>query len=67
MSVTDIKDIDHIGDGVYVGNDGYQLWLRANNHRFSEFSETPDVALEPAVLRRLIVYAVTHGFLKDKE
>jgi len=23
----DMQDMDYLGDGVYVGHDGYQLWL----------------------------------------
>jgi hypothetical protein len=22
----------YLGDGVYIGHDGYQIWLHANNH-----------------------------------
>lgn len=24
---------EHLGDGVYMADDGYQLWLAANDHR----------------------------------
>ncbi len=42
----------HLGDGVYVSFDGYQLWLAANSH------DSPQrVALEPGVLGMLIDYA----------
>lgn len=48
----------HIGDGVYVSHDGYQVWLAANHH------ENKVVALEPRVLIALIKYAEEHGFIK---
>lgn len=41
----------HLGDGVYVSFDGYQLWLAANHH------ENKVVALEPGVMRRLVDWA----------
>lgn len=28
-SVHDLRDVEHIGDGAYLGHDGYQLWLAA--------------------------------------
>jgi hypothetical protein len=33
----------YLGDGVYLADDGYQLWLCANSH------DNPVIALEPAV------------------
>lgn len=42
---------EYIGDGVYASFDGYHIWLAANHH------ENKVVALEPAVLKRLIEYA----------
>jgi hypothetical protein len=41
----------HIGDGVYVSFDGYQLWLAANDHR------NRVIALDPSVLAELIRFA----------
>lgn len=41
---------EHLGDGVYVSFDGYQIWLAANHH------ENKVIALEPEVLRRLVAY-----------
>lgn len=41
----------HIGDGVYVRFDGYHLRLAVNHHLHEV------VALEPEVLRNLILYA----------
>lgn len=29
--MTRIKD-EHLGDGVYLSDDGYQLWLAVNHH-----------------------------------
>ena len=38
----------YIGDGVYLSNDGYQLWLAANHH------ENKTIALEPAVFENFV-------------
>ena len=43
----------HLGDGVYVRFDGYQLWLAANHHT------NEVIALEPQVLLALVEYART--------
>lgn len=49
------QDMDYIGDGVYVGHDGYQVWLSVGSH------ENPEVvALEPAVLEKLVQYSDQH-------
>ena len=42
----------YLGDGVYVSFDGWQLWVAANSH-----TRPQRVALEPAVLLRLLNYA----------
>jgi hypothetical protein len=56
------KNADYIGDGVYVDFDGYQIEVRANS---------PDnpmaVALEPAVMRSLIRYAVRMGVISNAQ
>jgi hypothetical protein len=41
----------YLGDGVYASFDGYQVWLAANHH------ENDVVALEPAVMAALALYA----------
>ena len=60
--MSDRKDIEHIGDGVYVAHDGYQLWLRANNHYFDQPMLEGGVALEPRVIIALYEYALKHGY-----
>lgn len=47
-----LKDPQYIGDGVYVGHDGYHIWLYANHHE----TPTDKVALEPAVYEQLVAY-----------
>ena len=47
----------YIGDGVYVSNDGYHIWLSVNSH------ENKVVALEPNVMENLINY---HKSLSNK-
>lgn len=41
----------HIGDGVYVSFDGYQIVVRVNDHR-----SEPVLFLEPEVMKALIAY-----------
>ena len=48
MAAPDFPQPCHIGDGVYVSFDGYQLWLAANHH------ENKVVALDPFVVAGLI-------------
>lgn len=45
------RDTTHLGDGVYVGHDGHQLWIGANHH------ENMTVALEPGAYTQLVLYA----------
>lgn len=47
-----MQDMDYLGDGVYVGHDGYQLWLTTGSH------ENPELlAIDPSVLKALNKYA----------
>lgn len=43
----------YLGDGVYVGWDGYQVWLYT--------LEGMQIALEPMVLATLLDYTATYG------
>jgi hypothetical protein len=58
----DRRDPSHLGDGVYVAHDGYQLWVRANDHYFDRPMLEGGVALEPGVITALIKYAKRHGY-----
>jgi hypothetical protein len=49
----DLKAKDYLGDGIYCGFDGYQVWLWASNGT----EETEPIALEPGTLIRLNQYA----------
>ncbi len=49
-----IKDADYIGDGVYVANDGYQIWLYVHEEGMIETFKR--IALEPGVMTKLIHY-----------
>jgi hypothetical protein len=51
VDTEEIKEGRHLGDGVYVSFDGYQLWLAVNHHT------NKVVALEPGLLDRLNEYA----------
>lgn len=50
-----LKHKDYIGDGVYVGFDGYQIWLMTGTGAPSLDAEQ-HIALEPAVWRQLQEY-----------
>jgi len=55
------QDTQYLGDGVFVGHDGYQLWLGANHH------ENMTVALDERVFDALVLYAANLGwFLNEK-
>lgn len=43
------KNIDYLGDGVYVMFDGYSIWLFANDYN----DPTDKICLEPSVLEAL--------------
>lgn len=45
-----MEDI-YLGDGVYASFDGYHIWLAVND------SDYKVIALEPAVMDRLIEYS----------
>lgn len=45
------QDMDYLGDGVYVGHDGYQLFLTTGTHENIEL-----LAIDPDVLKRLNNY-----------
>jgi hypothetical protein len=47
-----IKDADYIGDGVYVGNDGYQIWLYTEG----EMGIYTRIALDNRVMEALLRY-----------
>lgn len=45
-------DKDYLGDGVYVSNDGYRIWLMVERENGPE-----RVALEPDTFKALLDYA----------
>jgi hypothetical protein len=49
------RDVEHVGDGVYAGFDGYQVWLVTDRGSFGGLSE---VALEPGTYQRLRDYVL---------
>lgn len=44
----DKPNSEHIGDGVYLSDDGFQLWLAVNHHSNNV------VALDPQVFEALV-------------
>lgn len=57
------QDLDYMGDGVYIGHDGYQLWLTTGSHENPEL-----IALDPGVLNNIIRYAKLRlpGIVRDE-
>lgn len=53
----DFQQPDYLGDGVYVGHDGWHILLRLNTH----LNVHSQIALEPAVLQKLVDYARNKG------
>lgn len=47
-----MENKQYLGDGVYVGHDGYQIWLETSNG----ISTTNRIALEPQVWAKLVGY-----------
>ena len=50
-----LKDADYIGDGLYVGHDGYHVWLTAPTTEGHQ-----QVALEPYVLKQFQNWVERH-------
>ena len=50
--MNNLQDMRYLGDGVYVGHDGYQIWLMTNSH------VSPDdmIALDPEIFKALLQY-----------
>lgn len=57
------QDPSYLGDGVYVGHDGYQIWLHANHHAIP----TDKIALEYGVYVALKRYAQRMGWEQPAE
>ena len=55
------RDTQHLGDGVYVGHDSFQLWLGANHH------ENMTVALDQGAFENLVRYAKKLGWTVPSE
>jgi ABC-type Zn uptake system ZnuABC Zn-binding protein ZnuA len=52
---------EHVGDGVYVENDGWGFNIRVNDHR-----STPVVFLDPEVAIKLVKF-IEEQLKKNKE
>lgn len=50
--MNELRDKQYLGDGVYAGHDGYQLWLYTDNG----YGPTNKIALEPNVLKNMNEY-----------
>lgn len=54
MDLKDLEDPKYLGDGLYAGHDGYQIWLIAHNG----MSSLDAVALEREVAESFLNYAI---------
>lgn len=61
--VNQLKNQAYLGDGFFVGDDGYQLWLYASNG----IDVLDAVALEPHALQAFIKYLVKYQFIDSEE
>jgi len=52
IALKDLQDAKYIGDGAYVGHDGYQIWVLAHDG----INTTNAVALEPDAADTLELY-----------
>lgn len=48
VDTSELREKDYLGDGVYVGHDGYQLWVWTQ--------DGDSIALEPPVIDALNAY-----------
>lgn len=48
VNVSELRDPTYLGDGVYAGHDGYQVWVHTQQGHC--------IALEPGVLAALLAY-----------
>ena len=46
------KDKEYLGDGVYLGHDGYQLWITTENG----YEVTNAIAIEPNLIPQIQKY-----------
>lgn len=51
------RDVEHLGDGAYVGHDGYQVWVWASDG----VHDSSPVALDRLAIGRLAAYARQKG------
>jgi len=56
MELKDLTDVEYIGDAVYVGKDGWQVWLVTYNG----MNITNKIALEPEVLQAFDLWRKRH-------
>jgi hypothetical protein len=59
MPTSDLHEPTYLGDGVYAGHDGYQIWLKTQ--------EGMAIALEDKVVMALTIYAVRIGLITKEE
>ena len=58
-----MRDMEYLGDAVYVGHDGYHIWLATGDHKNLTDPHGVRIALEPAVFAALVDY---HERIRDE-
>jgi hypothetical protein len=63
--MTEYKELGHLGDGVYLSDDGYHLWLAVGHHESKVVALDPDVALAlvQAILKHQYGSVIKKGVL----
>lgn len=56
----ELRDIQYLGDGVYAGHDGFQVWVYTDRLEGRHY-----IALEPMVLAALVGYNRNIGGERD--
>ena len=52
MADDNFREPEYLGDGVYIGHDGYQFWLRLQSHENTE----GQIALDRGTLDNMKMY-----------
>jgi hypothetical protein len=63
--MTEYKELGYLGDGVYLSDDGYHLWLAVGHHESKVVALDPDVALAlvQAILKHHYRSVIKEGVL----
>ena len=62
MNRSDLRDVTYLGDGAYMGHDGFQVWVFTSDGMYDDNF----VALEPAAVEKLYQYMKAFEETEDK-